>query len=78
MCLPSMKRTDSMDSQQRGETVTITANQPWSGITIHLHARGAVVFGTVIDKTTGTKIDGARLHYTEPDTTGGGGGSMLV
>jgi hypothetical protein len=58
----------SIDNQSPGQDVSVTAELPWSNVTIRQHDRGGVLVGTVIDKTTGRKIDKADIQYTAIDT----------
>lgn len=68
----------SIENQSPGQDVSLTADQPWSNVTIHQHDRGGMLVGTVTDKTTGRKIDGAQINYTAIDTGGSGGSARML
>ncbi len=64
----------SIENQQRGQSVNITANQPYSNVTIHMKAKGSILLGTVTDAVTGKPIDVPNVQYIALDGEAAGGG----
>ena len=64
----------SLENQQRGQVVTITTNQPYANITIHLKPKGGVLLGAVKDAVTGKPIEHPNVEYIALDGEGAGGG----
>lgn len=64
----------SIENQERGQVVNITANQPYANITIHMMPKGGVVLGAVKDAVTGKPIEHPNVQYVALDGEGEGGG----
>ena len=67
----------SIENQAPGQDVTISADQPWSNITIRLLSRGGVLVGSITDSLTGKRIRRAQIQYTAIDRNGSGGGGLV-
>jgi hypothetical protein len=67
----------SIENQSPGQTVTISADQPWENVTIRLLPRGGVLVGSITDKLTGENIHRAQIRFTAIDRDGEGGTSLV-
>src|SRR5579862_8750675 len=73
---PTIKQEDgySIENQQSGQLVNITANQPYANITIHMTPKGGVLLGAVKDAVTGKPIEHPNVQYIALDGEAAGGG----
>ena len=53
----------SIDNQNPGERVDLTAQNPAAEVTVYLRPRGGVLLGSVIDKFTGQPLKHAWINY---------------
>ena len=65
----------STENQGPGEPVVVSAANPSPDVTIHLQAAGAILVGTVQDKSSGKPIKGASIRYVDVDDNAGGASS---
>ncbi len=63
----------SIENQQSGQLVNITANQPYANITIHMKPKGGVLLGAVKDAVTGKPIEHPNVQYIALDGEAAGG-----
>jgi len=63
----------AIENQSPGKKITLTAANPSLNVTIRLHPKGAVLSGTVRDKTTGEPVKGVRVQYLDVDGKTAGG-----
>ena len=55
----------SIDNQSPGQKVTVSAANPSPEVTVRLRAGGAVLSGTVRDKTSGKPVKGITVQYLD-------------
>jgi hypothetical protein len=65
----------SIDNQIPGQDVTISGNQLWPNLTVHMRSRGGILVGSITDKVTGKSIR-AQIEYLVIDNDAGGGTQM--
>ena len=63
----------SIENQSPGQTVTISADQPWANVIVQLSPRGGILVGSIRDKRTGENIHRAQIPFTAIDRDGEGG-----
>jgi hypothetical protein len=62
----------STENQSPGQEVSINADRTSTDLAIHMHSKGAVLSGTIIDKVTGIPIPRAWISFSNIDTSDGG------
>jgi hypothetical protein len=67
----------SIENQSPGQSVTLSADQPWANVTVRLLPRGGILVGSITDKLTGENIQHAQIQFTAIDRDGEGGFSLV-
>jgi hypothetical protein len=67
----------SIDNQQPGEKVELSAQNPTADVTVHSRRRGGVLIGTVTDRLTGQPLNSAWINYEDIDGKAAGSSTIV-